>query len=214
MLNVRFEGSKCGGISDNMEPMIKYLAGVDEAGRGPLVGAVVSGAVILDPANPIEGLTDSKKLSAKRREELAVEIKAKALCWAIGRCGPAEIDALNILHASLKSMSRAIEGLSLRPDHVQVDGNRCPITDISVEAIVKGDLTEPAISAGSILAKVTRDAEMHALHEIYPAFGFDRHKGYPTKFHQEKILELGITPEHRMSFRPVKEAFALKGYVK
>ena len=193
--------------------MTKYLAGVDEAGRGPLVGNVVSGAVILDPTNPIAGLTDSKKLSAKRREALAIEIKEKALSWAIGRCSPAEIDELNILHASLLSMSRAIEGLAIRPDHVQVDGNRCPITDISVEAIVKGDLKIPEISAGSILAKVARDAEMDELHAQYPAFGFDRHKGYPTKVHQEKIMELGVTTEHRMSFRPVREAFALKGYV-
>ncbi|MGV6859158.1 MAG: ribonuclease HII [bacterium] len=193
--------------------MTIYLAGVDEAGRGPLVGAVVSAAVILDVDKPIDGLADSKKLSARRREALALEIKERAICWSIGRCDREEIDRLNILHASLLSMSRAIDRLSVPPDHVQVDGNRCPETPFPVEAIVKGDQKVAAISAASILAKVERDAEMLQLHGRYPEFGFDRHKGYPTRFHQEKILELGITPEHRLSFRPVREALALKGYV-
>ncbi len=193
--------------------MTDFLAGVDEAGRGPLVGAVVSAAVILDPDNPIDGLADSKKLTAKRREALAWEIREKALSWAIGRCDSREIDELNILHASMLSMSRAIDGLSIAPTRVQVDGNRCPETSYPVEAIVKGDQKVAEISAASILAKVERDAEMLQLHQRYPQFGFDRHKGYPTRAHQEKILELGITPEHRLSFRPVREALALKGYI-
>lgn len=192
--------------------MIQLIAGVDEAGRGPLAGAVVSAAVILDPARPIKGLTDSKKLSAKRREALFWEIKDKALCYAVAQCDRDEIDELNILHAAMLSMSRAIEGLSETPHRVLVDGNRCPETKIDCEAIVKGDLTEPAISAASILAKVTRDAQMDALHGKYPDFGFDRHKGYPTKFHQEKLMELGVTEEHRLSYRPVKIALETRGW--
>lgn len=191
--------------------MTELVAGVDEAGRGPLAGAVVSAAVILDPNNPIEGLTDSKKLTAKKREKLFLEIRDKALCYAIAQCDREEIDTLNILHASMLSMTRAIEGLAVTPDRVIVDGNRCPETELPVEAIVKGDLTEPAISAASILAKVTRDAQMDALHEKYPQFGFDRHKGYPTKLHQEKLLEWGVTEEHRLSYKPVKNALEVKG---
>lgn len=191
--------------------MSELIAGVDEAGRGPLAGAVVSAAVILDPNNPIEGLTDSKKLTAKKREKLFLEIRDKALCYAVAQCNREEIDELNILHASMLSMTRAIEGLAITPDRVIVDGNRCPETELPVEAIVKGDLTEPAISAASILAKVTRDEQMRELHKQYPQYGFDQHKGYPTKMHNEMLLEWGVTDEHRLSYRPVKIALQEKG---
>lgn len=191
--------------------MTELVAGVDEAGRGPLAGAVVSAAVILDPENPIEGLTDSKKLTARKREQLYLEICDKALCYAVAQCDRAEIDELNILHASMLSMTRAIEGLAMTPDRVIVDGNRCPETELPVEAIVKGDLTEPAISAASILAKVTRDRQMVELHERFPQFGFDKHKGYPTKLHQEMLQQWGVTDEHRLSYKPVQNALKEQG---
>jgi ribonuclease HII len=179
------------------------IAGVDEVGRGPLVGDVVTAAVILDPEHPIEGLNDSKKLSEKKREALYQEITAKALCWSIGRASPLEIDSLNILHATMLAMTRAVDGLNVRPNHVKVDGNRCPKWDYSSEAIVKGDGSVAEISAASIVAKVTRDREMMLLHKAYPEYGFDQHKGYPTKSHLEKLTALGPLKEYRMSFKPV-----------
>lgn len=181
------------------------LAGVDEVGRGPLAGPVVAAAVILDPNNPIEGLTDSKKLTAKRREALCIEIKAKSLAWALGCADAVEIDQLNIHHASLLAMKRAVEALSVQPTLAKVDGKFCPNLDCAAEAIIKGDLTVPEISAASIIAKVTRDAEMSAWHATYPEYGFDRHAGYPTKQHLLALAEHGVTPLHRRSYRPVQK---------
>jgi ribonuclease HII len=180
-----------------------FLAGVDEVGRGPLVGDVVTAAVILDPERPIEGLNDSKKLSEKKREALYQEIIEKALAWSVGRASPVEIDALNILHATMLAMTRAVDGLSVRPCHVKVDGNRCPPWNYSSEAIVKGDGSVAEISAASIVAKVTRDREMMELHQAHPEYGFDQHKGYPTKLHLEKLTAFGPLKEYRMSFKPV-----------
>lgn len=184
-------------------PQANLIAGVDEVGRGPLVGAVVTAAVILDPNNPIEGLADSKKLSEKRRIALAEEIKQKALSWSLGRAEPEEIDQLNILHATMLAMERAVAGLHIQPDFVLVDGNRIPKFSIPVQAVVKGDSLVAEISAASIIAKVTRDQEMAELDKIYPEYGFAKHKGYPTKLHFEKLAELGVTPYHRKSFAPV-----------
>lgn len=186
------------------------IAGVDEVGRGPLIGAVVTAAVVLDPARPIAGLTDSKKLTAKRREALAAEIRDKALAWALGRAEPEEIDRLNILHASLLAMRRAVLALPFLPDHVLVDGNRCPELPCTVEAIVKGDLLVPAISAASILAKVVRDSEMAELHERFPQYGFAGHKGYPTAAHLAALREHGPLPEHRRSYAPVAAVLAAR----
>lgn len=180
------------------------VAGVDEVGRGPLVGNVVAAAVILDPDQPIQGLADSKKISEKKRELLFDEIMQKAKAYCIALATPAEIDELNILHASMLAMRRAVEGLATQPDHVLVDGNRLPQWSYSAEAIVKGDSKEPAISAASILAKVARDREMLALHELHPGYGFAQHKGYPTKAHMAALNTLGPLPEHRRSFGPVK----------
>lgn len=191
-------------------PKANLIAGVDEVGRGPLVGAVVTAAVILDPANPIEGLTDSKKLTEKKRNALYDEIKEKALCWAIGRAEPEEIDELNILWATMKAMERAIAGLSITPDMVLIDGNRCPKLPMASQAVIKGDSLVQEISAASILAKVTRDREMEELDKLYPDYGFAKHKGYPTVFHMEKLALLGATPYHRKSFAPVKRALNLK----
>jgi len=179
------------------------IAGVDEAGRGPLAGAVIAAAVILDPAHPIEGVTDSKKLTAKKRDILELEIKAHAIAWAIGRAEVEEIDEINILQASLLAMSRAVAALPVKATHVQVDGNQCPSVDCSVEAIVKGDALIPAIGAASILAKVARDRELILLDEQYPEYGFAKHKGYPTKAHFAALEEHGVTPVHRRSFGPV-----------
>ncbi len=179
------------------------IAGVDEAGRGPLAGPVLAAAVILDPDHPIAGLADSKQLSPLRRERLAVEIRAKTLAWALGRAEVEEIDRLNILQASLLAMQRAIAALSIVPDQVLVDGNRCPALACPCRAIVKGDATVPVISAASILAKVARDAELRELHERYPGYGFIRHKGYPTTAHRAALRRLGPCPEHRRSFAPV-----------
>ena len=181
-----------------------FCAGVDEVGRGPLVGDVVAAAVILDPDQPIEGLMDSKKLSEKRREALSVEIKERALCWSIAVASPQEIDELNILQASLLAMRRAVEALPIQPSLVLVDGNRLPKWPYEARAIVKGDLTEPSIGAASILAKVQRDGEMMALNLQYPGYGFDRHKGYPTKAHLAALEQLGMCPAHRKSFGPVR----------
>jgi ribonuclease HII len=179
------------------------IAGVDEVGRGPLAGPVVAAAVILDPANPIEGLADSKVITAKRREALNIEIRAKALCWAIARAEVDEIDELNILHASLLAMQRAVELLAIQPEHAQIDGNRCPILRCTSEAIIKGDQSVPCISAASIIAKVERDREMIELESVYPGYGFASHKGYPTKLHMQALAEHGVTPVHRYSFGPV-----------
>ena len=186
--------------------IMRYIAGVDEEGRGPLVGDVVTAAVILDPDKPIVGLNDSKKLSAKKRLSLYHLITQNALCWSIGRASPVEIDELNILHATMLAMTRAVEGLAMVPDYVKVDGNRTPNWRYASEAIVKGDGSVAEISAASIIAKVTRDEEMNQLHQLYPDYGFDQHKGYPTKFHMQKLQELGPTKEYRMSFKPVKLA--------
>jgi ribonuclease HII len=182
----------------------RLIAGVDEVGRGPLAGPVVTAAVILDPNNPIAGLADSKVLSEKKRERLFDEIKEKALAWAIGRCEVAEIDELNILQATMRAMQRAVAGLSPQPEHALIDGNRCPQLPCSCEFVIKGDSKVAAISAASIIAKVTRDREMVALDRLYPGYGLAGHKGYPTKSHVAALLELGVTPIHRRSFAPVR----------
>ena len=183
----------------------ELVAGVDEVGRGPLAGPVVTAAVILDPENPIDGLMDSKKLSEKKREQLAQEIKQKALCWAIARSEVEEIDRINILNATLEAMRRAVEGLTTTPELVLVDGNKLPKLSMRAEAVVKGDSLVAEISAASILAKVTRDTEMKQMEVTYPGYGFAKHKGYPTKVHMEALKQLGITEIHRKSFRPVSE---------
>jgi ribonuclease HII len=188
----------------------RLIAGVDEVGRGPLAGPVISAAEILDPACAIEGLADSKVLSAKRREALCSQIRERALCWAIGRAEVEEIDVLNILHASLLSMRRAVLALTIKPQKVLVDGNRCPDLPCPAEAIIKGDATVKAISAASIIAKVTRDREMRDLHDQYPDYGFDRHKGYPTRLHRECLAKYGATVHHRKSFRPVRDVLSIK----
>lgn len=187
------------------------IAGADEAGRGPLVGSVVAAAVILDPNNPIEGLNDSKKLTEKKREKLFVEIKEKALAWAIAEASHEEIDELNILQASLLAMRRAVEQLSIQPEHVLVDGNKVPQGLVmTCDAVVGGDALHAEISAASILAKVTRDHQMIELDAKYPQFGFAKHKGYPTKAHFEAIALYGVVAEHRRSFGPVKRALEQK----
>ena len=190
-----------------------WVCGVDEAGRGPLAGAVVAGAVVLDPENPITGLKDSKKLSAARREFLFEQIQLKAKAWGIGEASPAEIDEINILQATMLAMRRAIEDLTTRlggwPDKALIDGNRCPELPISAEAIVKGDTKEPAISAASILAKVTRDRQMMVLHELHPQYGFAQHMGYPTEAHFAALKEFGACDQHRRSFSPVRNVLAL-----
>ena len=191
-------------------PKAKLIAGVDEVGRGPLVGAVVTAAVILDPQKPIMGLTDSKKLSEKKRLVLAEEIKEKALCWSLGRAEPEEIDSLNILHATMLAMQRAVEGLSITPDFVLIDGNRIPNLSMPAPAVVKGDALVQEISAASILAKVTRDLEMAELDKQFPEYGFAKHKGYPTALHFEKLSQYGATPFHRKSFAPVARCLNLK----
>jgi len=182
------------------------VAGVDEVGRGPLAGPVVAAAVILDPDNPVEGLMDSKKLTEKRREKLALEIQQKALSWALGRAEVEEIDRINILQASLVAMSRAVDGLTAKPVQVLVDGNKCPDVPFPVEAIVKGDSLIEAISAASIIAKVARDNEMIELDATYPGYGLAKHKGYPTAMHRQALLDLGVTEIHRRSYKPVRDA--------
>jgi len=182
-----------------------FLAGVDEVGRGPLAGPVVAAAVILDPEKPIPGLADSKKISEKKREKLFEIIQRDALAWHIARAEVEEIDRLNILHASLLAMKRAVEGLQPSAAYVLVDGNRCPELSMPCEAVVKGDARVACISAASILAKVARDREMVALDAKYPGYGLAKHKGYPTKSHVEALRELGVQPIYRRSFRPVSE---------
>ena len=185
-------------------PDVGLICGVDEVGRGPLVGAVVTAAVILDPARPIAGLTDSKKLTEKRRLELADLIRERALCWALGRAEVHEIDQLNILHATMLAMRRAVAALNVRPEWVLVDGNRTTDFGIAASAVVKGDLLVPEISAASILAKVARDQEMIDLDKRYPQYGFAAHKGYPTAVHLAAIQQHGVLAEHRRSFKPVR----------
>ena len=195
-------------MADFIYPVAHCIAGVDEVGRGPLVGAVVTAAVILDPNNPILGLADSKKISEKKRLMLCSEIKEKALSWSIGRAEPHEIDQLNILHATMLAMQRAVAGLSLTPDFVLIDGNRCPALPMPAQAVVKGDSLVAEISAASILAKVTRDQEMADLDQQYPEYGFAQHKGYPTAKHLEQLTRFGPIPEHRRSFAPVRNTLA------
>lgn len=181
-----------------------HTAGVDEAGRGPLVGSVIAAAVILDPLKPITGLVDSKVLSEKRRIALAEQIRQCAADWAIGEANHAEIDKLNILQASLLAMKRAVDGLVIKPDNVLVDGNRTPdLGNTQCSTIVKGDATVPAISAASILAKVYRDNQMMVLHKTYPQYGFDKHKGYPTRQHLKMIQEHGPIHQHRKTYKPI-----------
>jgi ribonuclease HII len=181
------------------------IAGVDEAGRGPLAGPVVAAAVILDDLNPIKGLADSKKLSAARREKLFDEIRAKALCCSIAQASVQEIEQLNILQATLLAMRRAVEGLRLKPSKVLVDGNRLPVLDVLAEAIVQGDALVPAISAASILAKVTRDRWCAEYDLQFPQYGFAKHKGYGTAEHMAALKAHGACPEHRKTFRPVTD---------
>jgi ribonuclease HII len=185
------------------------VAGVDEVGRGPLCGAVVTAAVILDPARPILGLNDSKKLTAARREQLFDEICEKSLAWCIARAEVEEIDQLNILHATMLAMQRAVAGLSVTPRLALIDGNRCPLLDVPSAAVVKGDSKVPAIAAASILAKVSRDREMQALDLLYPGYGIAGHKGYPTPVHLAALQRLGPTPIHRRSFAPVRKLLEL-----
>ena len=180
------------------------IAGVDEAGRGPLAGPVIAGAVILDPGKPIEGLRDSKRLSAKRRDELFDQIRERALAWAVGRADVEEIDRINILQATMLAMSRAVEALQPYADHALIDGNRCPDLSCTSQAIIKGDSKVAAISAASIMAKVTRDREMLELDMRYPGYGLAQHKGYPSKAHIEALEILGVTPAHRRSYAPVR----------
>lgn len=201
------------GASRDAAPIARWLAGVDEAGRGPLAGPVVAAAVILDPARPIEGLADSKQLEPEVRLALAREIRERAHCWAIGVADHAEIDALNILGATLLAMRRALLGLSLVPDAVVVDGNRLPRLDdlacgANARAIVRGDASHPAISSASILAKTWRDQLMEQLDTRFPGYGFAIHKGYPTPRHLAALRQLGVSPVHRRSFGPVRSALS------
>ncbi|MDN6857188.1 ribonuclease HII [Pseudomonas sp. CAN2814] len=182
----------------------ELVAGVDEVGRGPLCGPVVTAAVILDPARPIKGLNDSKKLSEARREALFDEIREKALAWCISRADVHEIDQLNILHATMLAMQRAVEGLSVTPKLALIDGNRCPKLQVPSAPVVQGDAKVPAIAAASILAKVSRDREMQEMEALYPGYGIGGHKGYPTPVHLEALKRLGPTPIHRRSFGPVR----------
>jgi ribonuclease HII len=196
-------------------PLYEWTCGVDEAGRGPLVGSVVAAAVVLDPAKPITGLKDSKKLTPKVRDELYDIIIRDSKAWSIAEASAVEIDSINILQATMLAMKRAIEGLEKTlgrlPDRALIDGNRCPKVNISMEAIVKGDSKVAAISAASILAKVTRDRDMQALHEAYPVYGFNQHMGYPTPVHLESLKLHGPCPLHRKTFGPVRLAIETKG---
>ena len=203
-LQLSFEDAFSSGIS--------LVCGADEAGRGPIAGPVFAAAVILDPDHPIDGLKDSKKLSENRRDELAQLIKEKAKAWSVAQCSVAEIDELNILWASMLAMKRAIERLSIKPELALIDGNRCP-KELSVRAraIVKGDDRIPVISAASILAKTARDAIMMELHNQYPEYGFDRHKGYPTAFHLAQLEKFGVSPVHRKTYAPVRKILERNG---
>lgn len=191
-------------MTEHIDMARTMVCGVDEVGRGPLVGAVVTAAVILDPEHPIPLLNDSKKLTDKKRRMLAEQIKMHAYCWALGRAEVAEIDQLNILNATMLAMQRAVAALPNKPELVLVDGNRTPDFGCPSRAIVGGDGSQPAISAASIIAKVARDDEMLALETQYPGYGFAKHKGYPTALHLQQLAALGPTPEHRRSFKPVR----------
>ncbi|KHL70251.1 ribonuclease HII [Pseudomonas flexibilis] len=193
----------------DFELVEELVAGVDEVGRGPLCGPVVTAAVILDPARPIRGLNDSKKLTEARREALFDEIQEKALAWCIARAEVDEIDRLNILHATMLAMQRAVDGLSVTPKLALIDGNRCPKLSVPSAPVIGGDAEVPAIAAASILAKVSRDREMQALDLIYPGYGLAGHKGYPTPVHLEALQRLGATPIHRRSFAPVRKALEM-----
>jgi ribonuclease HII len=195
------------GIDGEIIAMI--VAGVDEAGRGPLAGPVYAAAVILDASRPIPGLADSKILTEPMRDALALEIRAHALAWSVASASVEEIDEINILQATMLAMERAVIGLSLLPELVRVDGNRLPRLNCRGEAIVKGDATVPAISAASILAKTARDAELRLLHDTYPGYGFDQHKGYGTALHLTQLASLGPCPAHRRSFAPVRNALGV-----
>jgi len=186
---------------------VELVCGVDEAGRGPLAGPVFAASVILDASRPIAGLADSKTLSAGQRERLAGVIRSRAFAWSIASASVEEVDSLNILWATMLAMKRAIEQLDLEPTEVLVDGNRCPDVQFPAKAIVRGDAVVPQISAASILAKVARDAHMLQLHQVYPDYGFDRHKGYPTRDHIRALREYGASPVHRRSFSPVRALF-------
>jgi ribonuclease HII len=203
------------GLGWYTERNVHFLAGVDEAGRGPLAGPVVAAVVVLQDGQIIEGVRDSKKLSARRREELFAGIKSEAVDWALGIADVAEIDRLNILGATMLAMQRAIAGLSVTPQSLQIDGNQRPELpdelDRITQTLVGGDDICPAIGAASIIAKVERDRMMGELHNQYPGYGFDRHKGYPTVAHRQALIDLGVTPIHRMSFRPVREAAEAAG---
>lgn len=181
------------------------VAGVDEVGRGPLAGAVVTAAVILDPNRPIAGLNDSKKLTERKREQLAQLIRKHALAWSLGRAEVEEIDQLNILQATFLAMQRAVAGLSVAPEHILIDGPHCPVMPCPTQGIIGGDALVPAISAASILAKVARDQELMELDKLYPQYGFAKHKGYPTPAHLAALEQFGILPIHRRSFKPVKK---------
>lgn len=194
------------GLPPRLRPFTvdDIVCGVDEAGRGPLAGPVFAAAVILDPRRPIEGLKDSKQLTEARRNELAPQIKEHALAWAIAECSHEEIDSLNILHATMLAMRRAVEALSTLPTIALIDGNRCPPMSVKAHAIVEGDDKVHAISAASILAKTARDAALVSLHGLYPQYGFDQHKGYSTPLHLERLKAHGPCPIHRRSFAPVR----------
>ena len=194
-----------------LDPLTHKIAGVDEVGRGPLIGNVVTAAVILDPNNPIIGLNDSKKLSEKKREALSIEIKEKALAWSIGEATPREIDELNILQATMLAMKRAVEGLKIQPDYVLVDGNRVPNWIYKGEAVVKGDAKVQEISAASIIAKVHRDHQMIELDQQFPQYGLAKHKGYPTAEHLEAIRKYGVNDFYRRSFKPVAQIIKGEG---
>jgi len=199
------------GLKKNALPFTldDIVCGVDEAGRGPLAGPVFAAAVILDPKRPIEGLRDSKKLTAHKREELAVLIREHALAWAIAECSHQEIDSLNILQATMLAMRRAVEALSTVPTVALIDGNRSPVMLIRCCPIIEGDDKVHAISAASILAKTARDAALVALHQLYPEYAFDQHKGYGTALHLERLREHGASPVHRRSFAPVRAVLPL-----
>lgn len=198
-------------VAEGEAAAARHLAGVDEVGRGPLAGDVVAAAVILDPRQPIAGLADSKALSHRRREQLAGLIRERALAWAIGRASVAEIDSMNILQASLQAMHRAVAALSIQPDFVLVDGNRLPRWPYRAAAVIKGDSRCAAIAAASILAKVQRDAELVALEQRFPGYGFAQHKGYPTAVHLDALARLGPTAAHRRSYGPVRRIVAVFG---
>ncbi|WP_201029212.1 ribonuclease HII [Idiomarina sp. 28-8] len=204
----RYHNHYCKVEQSEQGEKVSMICGTDEAGRGPIAGPVVAAAVILDPDNPIEGLNDSKKLSEKKREKLSLEIKEKALYWTIAQSDPDEIEAINILWASMKAMQRAVEALPVKPDMVLVDGNRVPELNVPAKAIVGGDASEQCIAAASILAKVERDRQMLKWHELYPQYEFDKHKAYGTPKHLELLEKYGPCPIHRKGFNPVKRVLA------